>query len=57
MGPVPDELWKALDDGFEDAAETFAKVVEGECSEMMDNAYQITDKFVENGTMKIDGWK
>ncbi len=51
VGPVPDDLWKALDDGFEDAAETFAKVVEDECAAMMDNAYQIADKFVENGTM------
>ncbi len=48
IGPVPEDVWKALDDGFENAANTFAKAVEGECAAMMDKAYQIEDKIKEN---------
>lgn len=36
IGPVPDNVWKALDVGFEDAAHAFAKAIEGECAAMFD---------------------
>ncbi len=40
VGPVSDGVWKAIDDGFENAVKVLAKEVEDNCAAMMYKAYQ-----------------